>query len=382
MSKTRVALVRCDTYNDDKVYKAVREGIDLLGGISQFARTGERIIMKPNVLWGTNPEKCVTTHPVVFQAVGSLLNEAGARVYYGDSPTFGKCEPNMRKAGLKQVGEELGFSLADFDSGSAVSHRKALLVKSFVIANGVLDSDGLVNLPKLKTHPLVRFTGAIKNQFGCIPGLLKSQYHVKLPDPYDFATMLVDLNTLVKPRLCVMDAIVAMEGNGPRSGKPKKMSVLLFSSDPIAIDATACRIIDLDPEVVPTSRAGEKAGLGTYHGENIEIVGEDIDSFLDPSFDVIRTPPMPCTRSRARTFVKNRVCERPAIDKAKCTVCGICVRMCPVEPKAVDWHSGNKSKPPAYKYDRCIRCFCCQENCPEGAVFVESPLVGKIFFRA
>jgi uncharacterized protein (DUF362 family) len=133
----------------------------------------------------------------------------------------------------------------------------------------------MVNLPKLKTHPLVRFTGAVKNQFGCIPGLLKSQYHVKLPDPYDFANMLVDLNTLVKPRLCVMDGIMAMEGNGPKSGRPQKMSVLLFSSDPIAIDATACRIIDLDPDVVPTSRPGEKSGLGAYHSENIEIVGED-----------------------------------------------------------------------------------------------------------
>jgi uncharacterized protein (DUF362 family)/NAD-dependent dihydropyrimidine dehydrogenase PreA subunit len=314
--------------------------------------------------------------------VGGLLKEAGANVFYGDSPTFGKCEPNIRKAGLKQVGDELGFSLADFDAGRAVSHKEALLVKSFVIANGVLDSDGLVNLPKLKTHPLVRFTGAVKNQFGCIPGLLKSQYHVKLPDPYDFATMLVDLNTLVRPRLCVMDGIMSMEGNGPKNGKPRKMSVLLFSSDPIAMDATACRIIDLDPEVVPTSRPGEKSGLGTYHRENIEILGEGIESFLDPSFDVIRTPPAPCTSSRASTFVKNRICERPAIDKAKCTVCGICVRMCPVEPKAVDWHSGNKSKPPTYKYDRCIRCFCCQENCPEGAVFVESPLIGRVFSRA
>ena len=382
MSKTKVALVRCDTYEDDRVYKAISDGINLLGGISQFARPAERILMKPNVLLGSNPDKCVVTHPAVFKAVGRLLKEMGANVYYGDSPSFGKCEANLKKAKLKQSGDELGFILADFDSGRAVSHKDALLVKSFVIANGVLDSDGLINLPKMKTHPLVRFTGAVKNQFGCVPGLLKSKYHVKLPDPYDFATMLIDLNTLVKPRLCVMDGIVAMEGNGPRSGKPKKMSVLLFSSDPIAIDATACRIIDLDPEVVPTSRPGEKSGLGTYHSENIEIVGEDIESFLDPSFEVIRTAPMPCTSGRARTFVKNRVCERPAIDKAKCTVCGICVRMCPVEPKSVDWHAGNRSKPPTYKYDRCIRCFCCQENCPEGAIFVESPLLGRVFFRA
>jgi uncharacterized protein (DUF362 family)/ferredoxin len=382
MDKSIVALVRCDTYDEEKVDKAVQQGLDLLGGIAQFAKPGERIVLKPNVLIGSKPEKCVTTHPAVFRAVGRLFKEAGASLSYGDSPSFGKCEPNMKKSGLKEIGDELGLSVADFDSGRSVSHKDALLVKSFVISSGVLDSDGLVSLPKLKTHPLPRFTGAVKNQFGCIPGLLKGQFHVKLPDPYDFCTMLVDLNTLVKPRLCVMDGIIAMEGNGPRGGKPKKMSVLLLSSDPIAIDATACRIIDLDPEAVPTSRAGEKAGLGTYHSENIEIAGEGIELFLDRSFEVIRTPPAPCTRSRVRSFVKNRICEKPVIDEAKCNKCGVCVKMCPVEPKAVNWHNGDKSRSPTYKYDRCIRCYCCQENCPEGAVFIESPMLGRIFFHA
>ena len=219
MNKARVIIIRCDTYADDQVLTAIQKGVDMLGGISVFAKPGERIVMKPNILIGTDPDKGVTTHPAVFRAVGKLLKDAGASVLYGDSPCFGKSEPNLRKSGLKEVGDELGFIVADFDSGRPVSHKDALLVKKFVVANGVLDSDGLVSLPKLKTHGLLRFTGAVKNQFGCVPGLLKSQYHVKLPDPYDFATMLVDLNTLIKPRLYIMDGIVAMEGNGPRSGK-------------------------------------------------------------------------------------------------------------------------------------------------------------------
>ena len=381
MNKTRVAVIRCETYDDDQVLKAIKTGIDLLGGISVFAKPGERIVMKPNILIGTDPDKGVTTHPAVFRAVGKLLKDAGASVYYGDSPSFGKSEPNLRRSGLKQVGDELGFILADFDSGRPISHKEALLVKKFIIANGVLDSDGLVSLPKLKTHGLVRFTGAVKNQFGCVPGLLKSQYHVKLPDPYDFATMLVDLNTLIKPRLYVMDGIMAMEGNGPRSGKLKKLSVLLLSIDPIALDAIACRIIDLDPEIVPTSKPGEKAGLGTYHIENIELVGERIESFTDMSFEVNRTPPVSGSGSRFRTFIKNRITQRPVIDKTKCTLCDICVRMCPVEPKAVDWYKGDQSKPPKHDYGRCIRCYCCQETCPEGAIFIDSPLLGRLFPR-
>jgi uncharacterized protein (DUF362 family)/Pyruvate/2-oxoacid:ferredoxin oxidoreductase delta subunit len=381
MKKARVIIIRCDTYADGQVLTAIQKGVDMLGGISVFVKPGERIVMKPNILIGTDPDKGVTTHPAVFRAVGKLLKDAGVSVSYGDSPSFGKSEPNLRKSGLKEVGDKLGFIVADFDSGRSVSHKDALLVKKFVVANGVLDSDGLVSLPKFKTHGLVRFTGAVKNQFGCVPGLLKSQYHVKLPDPYDFATMLVDLNTLIKPRLYIMDGIVAMEGNGPRSGKLKRLNVLLLSDDPIALDATACRIAYLDPEIVPTSKPGEKAGLGTYHVENIELMGEAIESFIDTSFKINRTPPMPGSGGRFRVFLKNRITQRPVIDKAKCNCCGICITMCSVRPKAVDWYKGDKSRPPRHNYNRCIRCYCCQETCPEGAIYLSSPLLGRIYSR-
>ena len=381
MNKSRVATIRCDTYEDYQVLAAIQKGVDMLGGITAFAKPGERIVLKPNILIGSDPDKHVTTHPAVFRAVGGLLKDAGAIVLYGDSPSFGKSGLHLRRSGIKQVGDELGFGVADFDSGRQVSHVDALLVKKFIVANGVLDNDGLVSLPKFKTHGLVRFTGAVKNQFGCIPGLMKSQYHVKLPDPYDFATMLVDLNTLIKPRLYIMDGIVAMEGNGPRSGKLKRLNVLLLSSDPIALDATACRIAHLDPEIVPTSKPGEKAGLGTYRVENIELVGEALESFVDTSFEVNRTPPVSSSGGRLRVFLKNRITQRPVIHKAKCTYCGTCITMCSVKPKAIDWHKGDDSKPPRYDYNRCIRCYCCQETCPEGAIYLSTPLLGKIYSR-
>jgi uncharacterized protein (DUF362 family)/Pyruvate/2-oxoacid:ferredoxin oxidoreductase delta subunit len=380
-NKSKVALVKCVSYDRVEVLAAVRTGLDLLGGVSTFIKPGDKIVLKPNVLIGTSPNNGVTTHTSVFRAAAFLLKEAGAVVSYGDSPAFGKCEPNIRRAGLKQVGDELGLEIADFDSGKSVSYKNALLVKKFVIANGVLDSDGLVSLPRLKTHGFMLFTGAVKNQFGCIPGLLKSQYHVKLPDPYDFATMLVDLNTLIRPRLYIMDGITAMEGNGPRSGKLKQLNVLLFSSDPIALDATACRIINLNPVIVLTSQPGEAAKLGTYRVENIELVGGDIDSFFDPSFEVNRMPPVHSSGGRFSTFIKNRITQRPVIDQARCDLCGICVKMCPVRPKAVDWYKGDRSQPPRHNYDRCIRCYCCQETCPDGAILINTPLLGRLSSR-
>jgi uncharacterized protein (DUF362 family)/Pyruvate/2-oxoacid:ferredoxin oxidoreductase delta subunit len=378
VDKAKVVLVRCEKYDDAQVIHSIKKGMDLLGGTSLFVKPGDKIVLKPNVLIGSDPENCVTTHPAVFRAVGSVFKEAGAIISYGDSPAFGKSEFSLKRSGLKEVGDELGFLLADFDRGRPVSHKDALLVKKFIIANGVLDNDGLISLPKLKTHGFMRFTGAVKNQFGCVPGFLKGQYHVKLPDPFDFATMLVDLNTLIKPRLYVMDGIIAMEGNGPRSGKTKQLNVLLLSIDPIALDATASRIINLNPEFVPTSKLGEKAGLGTYRAENIEIVGEQIDAFIDNGFKVNRTVPVPKTSGKIRTFIKNKITQRPAIDKAKCNQCGTCVKMCPVEPKAVDWVKGDRSKPPKHNYDLCIRCYCCQETCPEGAIMIATPWLGKL----
>ncbi|OGN99094.1 MAG: hypothetical protein A2Y89_00415 [Chloroflexi bacterium RBG_13_51_18] len=379
--KSKVALVPCDTYDDIKVYDAVKQGIDLIGGLSQFVKAGEKIILKPNLLIGSAPEKCVCTHPAVFKAVGKILLEAGAQVSAGDSPGFGSTVLNMRLAGLKQAADELGIPVADFSKGTAVSHKEGLLVKRFVIADCVLAADGLVSLPKLKTHGLTRMTGAVKNQFGCVPGFLKGQQHARMPDPFAFATMLVDLNMVIKPRIYIMDAVMAMEGNGPRSGRPRKMGALLISSDPIALDAVACRIIDLNPSLVPTAEPGEKAGLGTYHEENIEVVGANVDDFICKDFDVIRKPVEHVSSGMIRNYFKNRINPRPVIDKALCTKCGTCVIHCPVDPKAVDWVNGDETRPPEHNYNRCIRCFCCQELCPEGAIFIKETLLGRLFFR-
>jgi uncharacterized protein (DUF362 family)/ferredoxin len=379
--KSKVALVQCGEYDDELVFKAVKKGVDLLGGISAFVRPGERIVLKPNVLIASSPEKCVTTHPTVFKAVGKLLQEAGAKVYYGDSPSFGGADFNCRMSGLKQVGDKMGFVLADFDHGRNVTHKDALLAKKLVIANGVLDNDGLISLPKLKTHGLTRFTGAVKNQFGCVPGILKGQFHAKMPDPFTFATMLVDINTLVKPRLFIMDGISAMEGNGPRNGKPRHMGVLLFSCDPIAIDAIACKMIDLNPEFVPTAKPGEKAGLGTYHLENIELLGDKIEEFIIKDFAVVRKPVTPAVSGWVRTLLKNRITPRPVIDLAKCSGCGTCIKMCPVGPTALDWMAHEAGKKPRHRYNSCIRCYCCQELCPEGAITIKSPLLSRVVFR-
>lgn len=378
---SRVVLVRCDSYDCAKVKEAVKKGVDLLGGVEKFAKRGEKILLKVNLLVGDSPDKCVNTHPSVFRAVGELFKAAGAQVWYGDSPGFGSTLGAAKKAELTGPAQEAGLELKEFQQGKEVFFAEGKQNKKFIIAKAVLDSDGVVSLPKLKTHGFEKFTGCIKNQFGCIPGLLKGEFHVKVPDANDFARMLVDLDSFVRPRLYIMDGITAMEGNGPRGGSPKQMNVLLFSEDPVALDATVCRMINLDPNLVPTVKYGTESGRGVSAQGAIELAGDAFDQFRSDSFDIDRSPLKPYKPRGVLKFFSNALVAKPVINKRKCTKCGTCIKVCPANPKAVDWVNGDKSRPPEHRYTICIRCYCCQELCPEKAIDLRKPLMRRLLGR-
>lgn len=379
MAMSKVALIRCESYEYEGVRSAVARGLDLIGGAGKFVKQGQRLLLKPNLLVGEAPEKCVNTHPSVFRAVAEIFKATGAVVSYGDSPAIGSTSSAAKKCGIFAVAEDLGIPEADFKTPMEVFFEKGIQNRKFIVAKAVLDNDVIVSLPKLKTHAFEKFTGCVKNQFGCVPGVRKGEYHIKLPNAIQFAQMLIDLNNFVNPALYVMDGIWAMEGNGPRGGTPRKMNLLLFSSDPIALDATVCRIIDVNPEHVPTITMGHRSGSGSYLEKEIEWVGDDFDNFRLPDFDIERSPLAPYRDRGIMRFLSNRFVPRPVIVAEKCVACGLCVTMCPTAPKSVDWFEGDKKKPPTHNYKTCIRCYCCQEICPESAIELQYPLIRRIF---
>lgn len=368
-----MAIVKCAGYDPKTVLTAVDEGIGLLGGINEFCRCNEKILLKPNLLAGEPPEKCVTTHPAVFQAVAKIFSSVSRELFYGDSPAFQSMESVARKSGIAKAALESHVDIADFITTDTVFFEQAHQNKKLFLARGALEADGIISISKLKTHGFARMTGAIKNQFGCVPGLLKSEFHAKLPDLDSFSKMLVDINLFLKPRLYIMDGIMAMEGNGPRGGTPRPMNVLLFSRDPVALDSIVCRMIGLEPERIPTVFFGNKYGLGTCLDNEIETVGESWQSFVCKDYKT------PINKSIANLLqrhplLRNRVLPRPVISPKKCVRCGICADLCPVEGKALTVI--DKNKPPIYDYQKCIRCYCCQELCPEGAITIKAPLLG------
>jgi uncharacterized protein (DUF362 family)/Pyruvate/2-oxoacid:ferredoxin oxidoreductase delta subunit len=376
---SKVAIIKCENYDQTEVDEAVARGLELLGGLKQFVNPEDYVLLKPNLLSGNKPEEGVTTHPAVFEAVAKKFQQYCDNVKFGDSPGRGSTEKIATEAGLVEVAERLNIDLVDFNEGQNLFYKENGHTRKFKVAHQVVKCDALINLAKLKTHSLTRITGAIKNIFGCISGLEKAEFHLKLPEVGPFSKMLVELNQLVTARLHIMDGIMGMEGNGPGAGEMRPVNVLLFSSDPVALDAVFSRIINLDPAKVFTNYYGEEMGLGNMGLENIELVGDELNDLIVKDFDVYRGADTglrtnhPILRMK---FLKNTFSRKPAIDQSKCIKCGVCIEQCPTNPKSLSRKA--ESEVPVYDYKRCIRCYCCQEICPEKAIYVKTPVLRKI----
>lgn len=381
--RSKVAIIECDTYK--KVELAIHKAVTLLGGWEAFIKPGESILLKPNLLAKCSPDQACTTHPEVFYSVGKLLQEAGyTDLFYGDSPgnhLIGVAQ-TADGCGILEKAEQLGIQIADFEHGTKVDFPQGHKAKEFVICDGVQDKDAIINLCKMKTHQLERVTGAVKNIFGCVYGFNKGASHAIYPNAEVFAQMLGDLNCLVKPRLHIMDGVLAMEGNGPQSGEPTYMNVILVSEDPVALDTVFCHLVHLDPKLVATNVYGQEYGIGTM--ENIELISENgiismetaVEKWGNPDFDVARDSDFK-GRINAIRFLQPLLERKPFVKKEKCVGCGICIQACPLEPKAIALKNGK----PVYDHKICIKCYCCQEMCPKKAIDVKEPILAKLAGR-
>ncbi|MEA4900693.1 DUF362 domain-containing protein [Desulfitobacterium sp.] len=379
----KVVVKYCPEYTAD-VEKILRQGLQGLGEMSVFVKPGQKVLLKVNLLMKKRPEEAVTTHPSVVEAVVHLVQEAGGIPIIGDSPggpyTTGALQGIYARSGMKEVADRTG-ALLNWDVGQTlVSHPEGKIVKSLAVTKSVIDADVVITLSKLKTHGMMTFTGAVKILFGVIPGLLKAEYHLKMPDLKIFAGLLVDIATCIKPALSIMDGIVGMEGDGPSGGKPRSVGALLISQDPFALDVVATSLIGLKPEKVPTIMAAREQGLASRL-EEVEWIGDPrslwrIQNFVLPktsSVNFIDRVPLPKT---ARGFIMNRVRPRPYFRHELCVGCKDCFNNCP--PKALVMNEENR---PVVDLDACIRCFCCQELCPHQAVEIKKPRLGRAIFK-
>jgi uncharacterized protein (DUF362 family)/Pyruvate/2-oxoacid:ferredoxin oxidoreductase delta subunit len=367
-----VSIVRIDNYELPALRLALRTLLEPLGGMRLFINVGDRVLLKPNMLAAKEPDKAVTTHPSLVQVVAELVKECGGDALIGDSPGIGGFARVAERCGISAAARMSDATLVEFID--AIDIKGSGTFRSISLAKAYYEADKIINLPKLKTHEMMTMTCAVKNLFGAVIGTEKAGWHLKAGSSRElFAQLLLEIYLLKKPTLNIVDAIIAMEGNGPGSGDPVNRGLLIAGVNPVAVDVIAGQLAGIPADLLPIEREAEKMGLAgamsndiRLHGEAIENIPEirfKLPSGLDLHFGL---PPF------LAKALKNHLTAYPEADTETCLLCGICRDACP--PAAITIQNSALSVDNA----RCIRCWCCRELCPHNAMTTKRRLLLKI----
>lgn len=366
--KTQVSITRCESYQPSLVREAVERTCHDLGGIGAFVSLGQTVLLKPNLLSPRPADAAVTTHPEIVRALALLCVHAGAsRVWIGDSCAGDHEEVVLwQKTGMQAVADETGARLKSFKD-ELVS--RSIDGGQVPIPAWLDEVDVCISLPKLKTHGLTVMTCAIKNMYGLVAGGAKGRYHAHFPSPRAMSDFLVRIYAALKPDLTLVDAVVAMEGEGPSNGAPREVGLLIAGEDGVAVDTVCARFVNRKGKGIPMLEVARRHDVGETSFEALHLCGNGVDMIgsprLRPSIGrVLQLIPESLFRLATRVLA----CQ-PRIDQNRCVQCGACARICSQNAISRDAESG------AYEIDasRCIMCMCCTEACPYNAVIVRSP---------
>ncbi|MEM5793531.1 MAG: DUF362 domain-containing protein [Candidatus Aenigmatarchaeota archaeon] len=368
----KVSIVKCDDYSRSK--EAIKKSIDLLGGLENFVKKGDKVLLKPNICEPLPPEKHANTHPEFVRSVIELVKECGGTPIIGELSAGnipGRTNDSFEISGISKIARETKTKIRNFQEEEFIVKEipDYLVLEKTDFAKAIFEVDLIINLPKLKTHGITFITGAVKNCFGCIHPEEREYLHREFSDRESFSNGLLDVYSFLKPQLNIMDAIIGMEGDqGPSYGKPRKIGVVLASEDGIALDAVAAKITGHNPKAILTCRIGEERGLGICDIEKIDLVGERIDEVVIHDF---KKHTLFNEYRKENGFGSDFIYE-PYVVKEECIGCRACEMSCPVNAIKIENH-------PEFDRDKCIKCFCCQEVCTTGAIKLEKKWMIDIY---
>ncbi|MEO1523177.1 MAG: DUF362 domain-containing protein [Cyanobacteria bacterium J06633_2] len=259
-SDATVSLIRAETYDVNQLRQSIEAVLAPLGGIQAFVKSGDRVLLKPNLLTGSRPTKECTTRPEVVYCVAQLVIEAGGQPFLGDSPAFGSAYGVAKANGYLPWLDTLNVPIQEFSGKryDTVSDE----FNHLRLCKEAMKADVVINLPKVKSHMQLTMTLGVKNLFGCVPGKMKAWWHMEAGKDRDkFGRMLVETARAIAPDLTVIDGIIGHEGNGPSGGEPKALGCLAASTDVFALDRALIDLLEVAPEDVPTIRASQAMGL-------------------------------------------------------------------------------------------------------------------------
>ena len=283
--KSKVHLQKIKNYSLDSIEQFIRNSLEVLDPKSSMFSSGQKVLLKPNLLRGFIPERCVTTHPVVVEAMCRVLKDLSvSQIVISDSPALGSLSAVTDKAGYGLLGKKYGVKILpltnpiSFENTEGVPHLKIA---------GCLDQyDQIINLPKVKTHCQMTMTLSIKNLFGLIIGKRKPVLHCLVKnDKIKFGKMLIDIARHVNPCLTIADGIQAMDGQGPLNGSPYALNVMGAGKDMTALDRIFADLLSIPLDKVYALQAARLKQFGQYHLEHIEVSGtEDFRSLAITDF--------------------------------------------------------------------------------------------------
>jgi len=367
---SKVSIVRCPDYSDTK--RALAEALDLLGGLENIIQSGDRVLIKPNILSASPPERAATTHPSVVASMCEFVLQAGGKPIVGDGAGIsrpGATAKALKASGIEEAAIRAGAKVVNFETAgfTLVDVPDPLQFQKLYIANPILEADIVISLPKLKTHELTYYTGAVKNFFGVLP--LKCRKEIHLLGKRDlFGEAVADIYSIVRPSFAVMDGVIGMEGNGPSHGKPINSGVILASQDCISLDIVAAELIGFDPLKIPTTAGVLKKGFANQCPVIVGTPLKEVKMKFKQSSGGISTAPSFLTRSLGKYFT-----IYPQINQQKCTHCGACYLNC--SPQAVERLEKGGFR---INQDKCILCYCCRELCPNNAVEIKKSLLATL----
>ena len=377
--KDKVLVLACEDYNIELIKEKIKAALKPLGGLKKFVDCDQKVLLKANLLMAKKPEAGITTHPAVVQAVAELVIEIGAEVIIGDSPGGPFNKTVMKRLYQKTAMTKVADNTAANLNWNFARHTKntstAKILNQLTIGQFIAEADVIINLPKFKTHGLTKMTGGVKNMFGAIPGLLKAEYHMKMPKIDNFADVLLDVALATKPQLTIVDGIIAMEGEGPSSGERYELNRLLMGANPLAVDVVMAHLVGINPEAVATIAAAARRNL-VHDINQIDYLGLEtkVGQFKTPTIDSSAQLLDRRLPSFLAHWVREWVKPKPVFNEQQCIQCGACITGCP--PQVISkTETGVEAD-----LDDCIRCFCCQELCPEDAVEIHRPWLGKLLF--
>lgn len=366
-----VSVRRCNGYDTEKIESLIRLQLEDIG-MDVSALRGKRVALKPNLVVAQKTDIAACTSPAVVEAAARILVGAGAKVVIAESPggpyTAAIMKHNYRINGIDTAAENSGAEL-NYDMGfRTLPSPKGRTSKNFNVINPIADADVIFNVCKLKTHTLTGMTCAVKNFFGVIPGTQKVEMHARFSNQQRFGSALIDLCEMIcdhRPVVCICDAVVGMEGNGPSGGTPRDIGCLIASRSPFALDAVAEHIIAHDGEVPMVSEA-RRLGLCRPYYE-LEIVGDGADAFIVPDYKH-----SDAKRGRIFSILPPFLQPRPSVMRSMCVGCGRCAESCPAHTIEI------KNGRAVIGRRDCIKCFCCQELCPKHAIEVKKNFIFKL----